>query len=112
MLITDCSFQSDGTSHAIELTSACAGNSYTLTDLVVSGYASSDGSTGNEVIYNNSGGTVTINVDGGSGVSAIIGYVEEMYSLVANFSFTITGLELNTEVTIVTSGTITVLYQC
>lgn len=108
--IDNCSFVSDGTGHAIELGSACAGNSYTLTDFFVSGYATSDGSTGNEVIYNNSGGTVTINVDGGSGVSALSirgGNV----TLVANYSFTVTGLESGTEVTIVTSGTSTVLHH-
>ena len=108
--IDNCSFVSDGTGHAIELTSACSGNSYTLTDFFVSGYATSDGSTGNEVIYNNSGGTVTINVDGGSGVSALSirgGNV----TLVANYSFTVTGLESGTEVTIVTSGTSTVLHH-
>jgi hypothetical protein len=108
--IDNCTFISDGLNHAIELTSACAGNSYTLTNFIVSGYATSDGSTGNEVIYNNSGGSVTINIDGGSGVSAISirgGNV----TLVANYSFTVTGLELGTEVTIVTSGTSTVLHH-
>ena len=108
--VDNCTFNSDGSNHAIELTSACAGNSYTLTDFFVSGYATSDGSTGNEVIYNNSGGSVTINIDGGSGVSAISirgGNV----TLVANYSFTVTGLEQNTEVTIVTAGTSTVLHH-
>ena len=64
-LIDNCSFISDGSNHAMELTSAHAGNSYTLTGCTYSLYASADGSTGNECIYNNSGGAVTINVDGG-----------------------------------------------
>jgi len=108
--IDNCTFNSDGNGHAIELGSACAGNSYTLTDFFVSGYATSDGSTGDEVIYNNSGGSVTLNIDGGSGVSALSirgGNV----TLVANYSFTVTGLESGTEVTIVTSGTSTVLHH-
>lgn len=111
--VDDVTFVSDGTGHAIELTSACAGNSYTLTNLWVSGYAASDGSTGNEVIYNDSGGTVTINIDGGSGVSNISVYDVSGSTtvLVANYSFTITGLELNTEVTIVTAGTSTELFH-
>ena len=108
--IDNCTFNSDGTGHAIELTIACAGNSYTLTNFWVNGYAASDGSTGNEVIYNNSGGTVTLNIDGGSGVSAISVRGGNV-TLVANYSFTIKGLELNTEVTIVTSGTSTVLHH-
>jgi len=109
-VVTDCSFQSDGSNHAIELTAACAGNSYTLTDFWVNGYAASDGSTGNEVILNSSGGTVTLNIDGGSGVSAI-SVMGGNVTLVANYSFTVTGLELNTEVTIVTAGTSTVLHN-
>jgi len=111
-VVSNCTFISDGSNHAIELTADCAGNSYTLTNLIVSGYASSDGSTGNEVIHNISGGTVTINIDGGSGVSNISVYDESGTTvLVANYSFTVTGLELNTEVTIVTSGTSTVLFN-
>lgn len=111
--VDDVTFNSDGTGHAIELTSACAGNSYTLTNLWVSGYASSDGSTGNEVIFNDSGGAVTINVDGGSGVSniSVMNGSGASTTLVANYSFTITGLELNTEVTIVTAGTSTELFH-
>jgi hypothetical protein len=64
--ISATEFISDGTGHAIELTSAHAGNSYTLTDVNFTGYASTDGSTGNEAIYNNSGGAVTINISGGN----------------------------------------------
>ena len=108
--IDNCSFISDGTGHAIELDTACAGNSYTLTDFFVSGYAASDGSTGNEVILNSSGGTVTLNIDGGSGVSAL-SIKGGNVTLVANYSFTVTGLESGTEVTIVTSGTSTVLHH-
>jgi hypothetical protein len=111
--VDDVTFNSDGTGHAIELTTDCAGNSYTLTDLWVSGYASSDGSTGNEVLYNNSGGAVTLNIDGGSGVSniSVRNGSGARTTLVANYSFTITGLELNTEVTIVTAGTSTELFH-
>lgn len=64
--IDNCIFISDGTGHAIELTSAHAGSTFTLTGTTFSGYASTDGSTGNESIYNNSGGAVTINVVGGT----------------------------------------------
>jgi len=112
-LIDNSIFVSDGTGHAIELTSDCAGNTYTLTGMTVSGYASSNGSTGNEVIYNNSGGAVTINVDGGSGVSALTvrNGTSASTTIQASFVFTITGLEQNTEVTVVTAGTTTVLYH-
>lgn len=65
-LIDDCIFTSEGQGHAIELTSAHAAGEYTLTGTSFTGYASSDGSTGDEAIYNNSGGAVTINIVGGT----------------------------------------------
>lgn len=65
--ISNCDFTSDGTGHAMELTAAHAGNTYGLSNTTYSGYAASNGSTGNECIYNNSGGAVTINItDGGA----------------------------------------------
>jgi len=59
-VITNCIFQSDGLNHAIELDFNHAGGTYNLTGCTFTGYASIDGSTGNEAIYNNSGGAVTI----------------------------------------------------
>lgn len=69
--ISNCSFVSDGTGYAMELTSAHAGNSFALSNTSYSGYASSDGSTGNECIYNNSGGAVTINITNGGDTPTI-----------------------------------------
>ncbi len=51
------------TNHAIEIT---ATGTYDFDDILFSGYAGTDGSTGNECVYNNSGGAVTINVNGGT----------------------------------------------
>jgi len=56
------SFASDGTGHAIYITTT---GTYSFTDFTYTGYAGTNGSTGNEVVYNNSGGLVTINVTGG-----------------------------------------------
>lgn len=78
--ISNCTFVSSGTKHAIELTSACVGGTYTFTSNTFTGYASSNGSTGNEAIYNNSGGLVTLNIisstspsiRNGSGASTIV----------------------------------------
>jgi hypothetical protein len=64
--VSDTEFRSSGTGHAIELTAAHAAGSYTLTNVDFTGYAGTDGSTGNEAIYNNSGGAVTINISGGN----------------------------------------------
>jgi len=64
-LVDNCDFISDGTGYAIELDSGMAGNSYTMSGCAFTGYAGVDGSTGNECIYNNTGGTVTIAVGTG-----------------------------------------------
>jgi hypothetical protein len=61
--ISGCAFTSSGTGHGIEITAA---GTYTFTGNTFTGYAGTNGSTGNEGIYNNSGGAVTINVVGGS----------------------------------------------
>jgi len=63
--ITNCTFTSDGLNHAIELDSNHAGGAYSLIGCTYTNYATSNGSTGNEPIFNNSGGHVTINVSGG-----------------------------------------------
>lgn len=69
--ISNCTFISSGTKHAIELTAACAGQTYSFTGNTFTGYAATDGSTGNEVIYNNSGGAVTINHSGTTGTISV-----------------------------------------
>ncbi|RLI90908.1 MAG: hypothetical protein DRO89_04995, partial [Candidatus Altiarchaeales archaeon] len=66
--ITGCTFNSDGSNHAIEITTP---GTYSFTNHTFNGYATSDGSTGNEVIYNNSGGAVTLNASGISGTISV-----------------------------------------
>lgn len=61
--LANVSFISDGTGHALELTSAHAGSSWQMQNITFSGYAAGNGSTGNEAIYNNSGGAVTLYVN-------------------------------------------------
>lgn len=62
--ITDCTFNSSGTKHAIELTSIGGGSM--AWDNIDSGYAGTDGSTGNETIFVNvATGSLTINVGAG-----------------------------------------------
>lgn len=59
----NCSFISDGTGHAVEISAA---GTYNSTANTFTGYAGTDGSTGNEAVYNNSGGAVTLNIIGGT----------------------------------------------
>jgi hypothetical protein len=97
-LLDGCSFISDGTGHAIEL-GANTPSTISFNDHTYSGYAGSDGSTGNEVLYNNSGKAITVNYTGtvptvrnGAGAST---------TLVNTVNYTITGLDQNAVVTIV-----------
>lgn len=62
-LVSGCTFTSGGTKHAIELTTACAGNSYTFAGNIFTGYGATG--TTNAMIYNNSSGAVTLNVTSG-----------------------------------------------
>jgi len=67
-LISDSSFISTGTGHGIEIGGTAA--NMELTGVTFTGYAASDGSTGNEAIYVNIGsGSMSITIDGGSAPS-------------------------------------------
>lgn len=66
--ISNCTFISSGTKHAIEINTA---GTYSFTGNAFVGYATGNGSTGNEVIYNNSGGSVTLNHSGTTGTISV-----------------------------------------
>ena len=70
--VTDCQFNSDGTGHAVDLGSIAATTSVNW-DNTESGYAATNGSTGNETILVNvaSGQTLTINVASGASTPTI-----------------------------------------
>lgn len=104
--IQNCSFTSDGTGHAIEMSTA---GTYTFTGNTFSGYAVTDGSTGNEAIYNNSGGLVTLNVTGGGGTPTIRNGAGASTVVNNNISVTLTGLRDNTEIRVFSAGTVTAL---
>jgi len=108
--VDNCSFTSDGSNHAMELSSAHAGNSYTLTGCTYTDYATVTGTTGNECIYNNSGGAVTINIDGGDTPTYRNG-AGASTNIISAYTHTITGLEQNSEITYVTAGTSTELFH-
>jgi hypothetical protein len=90
--ITDCDFTSAGSGHAIEIT---ATGTFTFTGNNFTGYGA-DGST-DAVIYNNSGGHVTLNVSGGAvtvrnGTGATTDVVAGLTTI------TLTGLKEDSEV--------------
>lgn len=70
--ITDCTFESDGSNHAIDLGTVSSTTSVNWSNFLV-GYASTDGSTGNEAILVNvaSGQTLTINVGAGYSIPSV-----------------------------------------
>lgn len=101
--ISATAFISGGTGHAFEATVA---GTYSLSDCTYSGYASANGSTGNEVYYNNSGGAITLNVSGGN-TPTIRNGAGATTTVVSTVDITLTGMKDNTEVRVYTNGTTT-----
>jgi len=64
--ITDCTFTSGGSGHAIEITTA---GTYSFVGNQFSGYGAD--STTDAAIYNNSGGAVTLNISGGGATPTV-----------------------------------------
>lgn len=92
-----CRFVSGGTGHAIELgpnTPSAIG----MNRITYSGYATTDGSTGNESVYNNSGKEITITISGG-GIPTVRNGAGASTIIVAGLvQITLTNLRPNTEV--------------
>ena len=67
-LVKRCQFVSKGTGHGIVITTP---GTYDFVGNIFTGYAATNGTTGNEAVYNNSGGAVTLNVTGGGTVPSV-----------------------------------------
>jgi hypothetical protein len=102
--ISSSSFTSSGTGHAIEIT---ATGTYTFTGNTFTGYAGTDGSTGNECIYNNSGGAVTINVSGGGDTPTIRNGAGASTTVNNSITLTLAGLQAGSDIVILNAGTST-----
>jgi hypothetical protein len=104
-LISDSSFVSAGAGHAIEIGGTAA--NMTLDGNTFTGYASSNGSTGNEAIYVNiATGTMTITITGGGSTPSI--RTAGATVIVSNpKTLTITGLIDGSDISILTAGTTT-----
>lgn len=92
--MSDLVFISDGTGHAIYITAA---GTYDFTNFTFSGYSTaslgtnstpSSGST-DAMVYNNSGGAVTINISGGDNISVRNG-ASATTTVISNVTYTIT----------------------
>ena len=102
--LSNTAFISAGTGHAIEIT---GGTSHTLNNLTFSGYAASNGSTGNEAVYVNiASGSVTINSDSAISVRTAGATVTVV---AGQKTLTITNIVSGSDVVILAAGTDTVL---
>lgn len=101
--ISNLTFNSSGTGHAIYITTA---GEYTFSNYTYSGYATTDGTTGNEVLYNNSGGSVTLNIVGGD-VPTIRNGTGSTTTVNNNIILTFTGVQPETEIRVYSAGTTT-----
>lgn len=110
-LISDCSFTfSDG--HAIEITTA---GTYTFTGNTFAGYSGTPGSnlvassgSNDAMIYNSSGGLVTINVSGGGDTPSVRNAASSTTQVNNNKAVTISGLRDTTEIRVMQAGSNTV----
>jgi hypothetical protein len=104
--ISNCSFTSAGTGHAIEIGGTAA--NMTLSGVTFSGYAGTNGSTGNEAIYVNiASGSMTINISGG-GSTPSIRTAGCTVTVVNSVTLTLTGLQTGSDIVILEAGTSTV----
>jgi hypothetical protein len=100
--VSDLIFSSAGTGHAITIATP---GTYDFTNFTYTGYAVSNGTTGNESFFNNSGGLVTINVVGG-GSPTVRNGVGASTVVNNNISVTVSGLKENTEVRVYLTSTL------
>lgn len=104
--ITGCTFTSDGTGYGLELTGTAA--DFTFTGNTFTGYAASDGTTGNEAIFVNiATGTMTISISGGSTPS--IRTAGCAVTVLNTKTLTFTNLVTGSDIVITTSDTNTVI---
>jgi len=103
--VSDLNFTSDGTGHGILIDTT---GSYTFLNFNYTNFAATDGSTGNEVFYNNSGGLVTLTISGGDTPTVRNGAGASTV-LINSVAVTLTGMRDNTEVRVYTTGTTTEL---
>jgi hypothetical protein len=91
--VQDNEFISDGTGHAIEITTP---GSYTFSGNTFSGYGAD--ATTNAAVYNNSGGAVTLNVSGGGDVPTVRNGAGASTTVNASANLTFSGLQSGSEV--------------
>lgn len=103
-LISNTSFISDGSNHALEIPTLGASAAYVLTGLTYSNYVAGgtgvSGTSGNESIYNNSGQHVKLTIDGGDVPSYRNGSGATTQIVTGQRTLTLTGIVSGSEVRI------------
>lgn len=98
-------FSSPGTGHAISIDSAITNQAFVFTNFEYTGYASTTGNTGNEVLINNSGQPITVQISGGNTPTVDSDGVRGKVTIVNNITTTISGVLGNSEIKVLpTSG--------
>lgn len=82
--ISDCSFTSGGTGHALVITAA---GTYSFSGNTFAGYGAND--TTDAAIYNNSGGAVTLNISGGGSTPTVRNGAGASTNIVSGVTITI-----------------------
>ena len=108
--IDNCDFTSDGSNHAIGLTSLHPRGDVILEGCTYTDYAAVSGSTGNECIYNNTGKLINIYVDGGD-YPTIRNGVKSKTQIILATTYTLTGLVSGSEVNFVEQASGDTLYH-
>lgn len=104
-LVSDCNFISSGTGHAIEITTP---GSYAFSGNTFTGYGTAG--TTNAAIYNNSGGSVTLNISGGGDTPTVRNGTGASTTVNNTINLTLTGIVDGSEVRIMEAGTTTELF--
>lgn len=92
-LLSNNTFTSGGTGHAIEINTP---GTYNFSGNIFSGYGSTG--TTNAAIYNNSGGTVTLNIIGGGSLPTYRNAAGTTTNVVASYAINLTDLKSGSEV--------------
>lgn len=102
--IVDCNFTFGLSGHAIEIVST---GSYAFQGNIFNGYGANG--TDNAAIYNNSSGSVTLNITNGGSTPTVRNGTNASTTINNNTAITLTGLKDNTEIRVYTAGTTTEL---
>ena len=99
--VTGCEFISTGTGHAIEANTA---GTYNFSGHTFTGYATANGTTGNEVFHNNSNGLITLNTSSVTGIISVRNSGTSTTTITATNDFTIKNIISGSELRLISAS--------